>query len=107
MERKLDEAIFGTLRYWAPRIEGAMKTNAPWTDRTSNARNGLRAQAVKDDDGEYTILCTHSVEYGIYLETSNDAKYAIIMPTITSMGPRVMATLTGILDRLRGGGPRR
>jgi hypothetical protein len=102
MERKLDEALQGVLGYWATRIEGVMKTNASWTDRTSNARNGLRAQAVKDDDGEYSIVCTHSVEYGIYLETSNDARYAIIMPTITSQGPKVMQTLTKLLDRLRG-----
>lgn len=101
MERKLDEALTATFRMWAGRIETKMKTDAPWTDRTSNARNGLRAVHTKDGD-EHAILCTHSVPYGVYLETSNDAQYAVIMPTITSTGPRVMQTLDRILDRLRG-----
>lgn len=105
MEDKLDRAIQGVCRYWDGPIEAAMKTGAPWTDRTTNARNGLRAVAVAVAKFKYWIILTHSVEYGIYLERSNDAKYAIIMPTIRQYAPRVMGTLNKILDRLdRAGG---
>lgn len=107
MEDKLDRAIQGVCRYWDGPIETAMKTNAPWTDRTTNARNGLRAAHVAAAKFKHWIIMTHSVEYGIYLERSNDAKYAIIMPTIRQYAPRVMGTLRKILDRLdqaAGGG---
>lgn len=107
MEDKLDRAIQGTCRFWDGKIEASMKLNAPWTDRTSNARNGLRAVHVAAAKFKHWILLSHSVEYGIYLEKSNNAKYAIIMPTIRAYAPRVMGTLTKILNRLdqaAGGG---
>lgn len=97
---KMDRAIQGVCRYWDGPIETAMKEGAPWTDRTTNARNGLTATHVKAETNKHWILCFHTVEYGIYLETSNDAKYAIIMPTIRSFAPRVMGTLTKIMNRL-------
>lgn len=99
MERKLDRAIRGVCRYWDGRVEAAMKTGAPWTDRTSNARNGLAAFAGTTSRG-HAIYLTHSVHYGIYLETRNNERYAIILPTIRAYAPKVMKTLTKILDRL-------
>jgi hypothetical protein len=99
MERKLDRAIRGVCRYWDGRVEAAMKTGAPWTDRTTNARNGLSAEAVTTARG-HAILLSHSVSYGIYLETLNGERYAIILPTIRAYAPKVIKTLTKILGRL-------
>lgn len=97
---RLDRAIQGVCRFWDGPVETAMKVDAPWTDRTTNARNGLKAQHVALGKGKHAIICTHSVEYGVFLEVSNNAKYATIMPTIRKMAPKVMATLTKLLDRL-------
>lgn len=99
MERKLDRAIRGVCRYWDGRVEAHMKTEAPWTDRTSNARNGLAAFAGTTANG-HAIYLTHSVHYGIYLEKKNNGRYAIIIPTINEYAPKVIKTLTKILDRL-------
>jgi hypothetical protein len=82
----------------AVRLEQYMKDNAPWTDRTGDARRGLAAQRVSQGLSN-TIVLYHQVSYGIYLETRWDGKYAIIQPTIEAMGPDVMNRLEGILDR--------
>jgi hypothetical protein len=100
MERKLQRAVFGVARYWDGPIEAHMKHNAPWTDRTTNARNGLKAEAVKFSDRLFGIILSHGVSYGIYLEKSNDGDYAIVIPTLGLYGPKVIKTLTKILDRL-------
>lgn len=107
MSDKVDAAIQGVCRYWDGPMEAYAKTSAPWTDRTSNARNGLRFVHVAAGKFKHWIIGTHSVEYGVYLETSNDAKYAIIMPTIRAYAPKVMGTFTKIMNRLdqaAGGG---
>lgn len=100
MEQRLMRAIGGVAKYWDGPIEGYMKEQAPWTDRTTNARNGLKAQHVEVSPGRHWILMTHSVHYGVYLETKNDGRYAIIIPTLRVYGPKVMGTLIKILDRL-------
>jgi hypothetical protein len=97
---KFDKAMQGVCRYWDGKVEAYMKTTAPWTDRTTNARNGLAAKAVKVEKFRHWILLTHSVHYGIYLETKNDGKYAVIMPTIRVYGPKVMSMFNKIMDRL-------
>lgn len=83
----------------APEVENYMKINAPWTDRTSNARNGLAARAYRSGD-EIGIVLFHQVPYGIWLETRFGGKYAIIEPTIEAMSPKVMARFERILDRI-------
>ena len=104
---RMDRAIAGVCKYWDGPIEAAMKLDAPWTDRTTNARNGLAAQHVEVEKFRHWILCTHSVFYGVYLETKDDGKYATILPTIQVYAPKVMQTLTKIMDRLDNptGGP--
>jgi hypothetical protein len=100
MEDKLRRAIFGVCKYWDGPIEAHLKTKAPWTDRTGNARTGLAAQAVKETDDVYSIVMTYSVRYGIFLEVCNDGKYAIVKPTLAVYGPKVIAMTNKLLDRL-------
>jgi HK97 gp10 family phage protein len=106
MEKKLQRAIFGVAKYWDGRIESHMKQKAPWHDRTTNARNGLRAFAAKTGAaGSFVIVLVHTVTYGIYLELGTRFMKArpIIIPTLGTYGPKVIKTLTKILDRLGGG----
>lgn len=100
MEKKLNRAIFGVAKYWDGRVEAHAKQRAPWSDRTTNARSGLRAEAVKLGAGVFAIILSHAVTYGIYLETRWNERYAIIMPTIRAYAPKVIRTLNKILDRL-------
>lgn len=108
LDDKIDRAIGGVCKYWDGKFEAHAKVHAPWTDRTTNARNGLRFVHVKVKKFKHWIIGTHSVEYGIYLEKANDEKYATIMPTIRLMAPRVMGMFVKIMDRLdraAGGNP--
>lgn len=106
MEDKLQRALYGVCKFWDGPVEEHMKHNAPWTDRTTNARNGLSATAQKSANSvaasTFAIVLSHSVDYGIYLETkpTNEGGRPIIMPTIEMYAPKVMKTLSKILDRL-------
>lgn len=101
-----NKVCFATLRYHEGRAESYAKLNAPWTDQTTNARNGLTAKSGRTGKTHWLVLA-HRVPYGIYLETRWAGRYAIIMPTlIDEIGPSVMQTLQGILDRFPAGGGR-
>lgn len=76
-----------------------MKTNAPWTDRTTNARNGLGGIVFKR--GKSWVMNLYGrANYQIWLEVKNGGRYAIITPTIQIWGPRVISNLRGLVDRL-------
>jgi hypothetical protein len=94
----LDDTVGNTMRFYAPQVESAAKTNAPWQDRTGNARSGLIARAESSGDS-YAIILAHQVPYGIWLEVRWAGRYAIIMPTIQAYGPKVMSTLRNVLER--------
>lgn len=98
LPRVLDGIVAATLNYYEPKLENHAKLNAPWTDRTSNARNGLAARSGKEGKTRFIVLF-HQVPYGIYLETMQSGKYAIIMPTIDEFGPQVMDTFNKILEK--------
>jgi len=93
------KASVATANRMAPEVANYAKVNAPWTDRTGNARNGLMAQPYDEGDN-VGIVVYHSVSYGIWLEVRWAGKYAIIGPTIEVMGPRVMSQYHNLLDRL-------
>lgn len=100
LDGRIRKGVLATMQYWDGRIETAMKHGAPWTDRTTNARNGLAAEAFEEGD-TFGIVLRHSVEYGIYLEDP-DKGYAIIEPTLNKYSPKVMNTLTKLIDRIKG-----
>jgi len=85
----------------AAEIENYMKANAPWTDRTGNARRGLRAE-VSQSRGRYvtTIKMSYNVYYGVYLEYAMGRRYAIIEPTQRVKGPEYVNGLEGMLGNV-------
>lgn len=96
---KVKKAAWIASQSMAPEVESHMKLNAPWTDQTTNARNGLAARAYQEGD-ETGIVLYHQVSYGIFLETRFGGKYAIINPTIEAMSPRVMSRFDRLLERI-------
>jgi len=82
-----------------PRAETYLRENAGWTDRTGNARNGLRAIHVKEPYVQHELILFHSMPYGIWLEIRWSGKYAIIVPTLQVMGPEVMQMVTASVAR--------
>lgn len=69
----------------AAQMEGQAKQNAPWTDRTGHARQGLFGYVLEDRDGEaLRVRLAHSVHYGVYLELANQGRFAILQPTTSA-----------------------
>lgn len=70
-----------TMEYTMTEAANTAKRNAPWTDRTGNARASI--YGVQFDEplaivGQLGI----GVEYGKYLELSRQGKYRVIRPTM-------------------------
>lgn len=76
-----------------------MRDNAPWTDRTGNARNGLKAEHQKQEMRWHQLTLSHSVPYGIWLEVRWSGRYAILNPTLEKIGPELMRTATEAANR--------
>lgn len=64
------------------------KANARWADRTGDAREGLDVD-VSWDGNVIVWEMFHTVDYGLYLETRWNGKYAIIMPTLEMFASHV------------------
>lgn len=89
---EVDRAIKFIMEYHATAGQAKMKEDAPWTDRTSAARNGLFT-VTEFGRGHYRIVFAHSVHYGIWLEVKFSGRDAVIMPTVISQGRELMKDL--------------
>jgi Bacteriophage HK97-gp10, putative tail-component len=98
-DRKVNDFLKATVQQHAPQVEASAKRNAPWRDRTGNARSGLRGVA-ESSGNTHKIILAHGVPYGIYLEVRFSGKYSIINKTIATEGPQVMRTVQGGLDKI-------
>jgi hypothetical protein len=64
------------------------KEQAPWEDRTGDARDGLDVDVSWE--GENIVWqMFHTVDYGLYLETRWNGKYSVIMPTLELFAPQI------------------
>jgi hypothetical protein len=73
--------------------------NAPWNDRTNDAREGLQSAVTLYNDS-LEIDLYHTVEYGIWLEVRWGGKYAIIIPTIETMGPKLFDGMNNLFGEI-------
>lgn len=101
---KVQEALVQIAKYFEPILEAYAKENAPWTDRTSNARQSLRAYIGTDAPAGYPssqqlakevveLFLSHGMDYGINLETGFAGRFAIIYPTLQQHAPDVQRML--------------
>lgn len=79
--------------------ETRMRTNAPWKDRTGNARNGLMAKHDFTPMVIHQLTLYHTMPYGFWLEVRWNGRYAIIGPTMFDIGPDLTRNLTVAIDR--------
>lgn len=93
LDERIIRGIQAAAHYTAPLAESHMRENAPWTDRTGNARNGLRAHVVTGGT-KTAIVLHHSVPYGVFLEVRWGGKYAVIEPTIHAMVPTFIKAIS-------------
>jgi len=72
----------------AAKIEAWMRANAPWTDRTGQARATLKAEVIDITGQAALILLQHGTDYGgLYLETMQGGRFAIVGPAIDTWAP--------------------
>jgi len=104
-ERVSHQALTQVLAREGKAIETEMKRDAPWTDRSGDARRGLSA-TVETTGRATTLTLAHGVEYGKWLELAHGGRWAIVGPTTMAAGPRVMSQLRGLMAKAapRGGG---
>jgi hypothetical protein len=100
-DKALDERIGELAKYHAQRAEDYMKQNAPWTDQTGNARNGLAAEAFHKPMKEHVIVLAHQVPYGIWLEVRHEGRFAIVIPTLKKTAREVMEDLRKLFRSVR------
>lgn len=114
---KLSKYVGAYLQYEESNVQDYMRSNAKWTDRTANARQGLFAKyqggqsltffdiskggAQTGEGKSWSIVCYHTMPYGIFLEVRWDGKYAIIYPTIVHEGKRIMKGLRGLIGKMK------
>lgn len=85
----LDDAVEGELMAqvhekaleMAQEILDYAQANAPWEDRTGDARRLLDVD-VSDEGDAVIIQLYHQVDYGLWLEVIQSGRFAIIMPTL-------------------------
>lgn len=73
------------------------KVNAPWTDRTGEARRTLGGEVVIDGK-HYVCVFGHGVDYGIWLEVSNNGQYGIVLRTQEVFSSKAAGIVAGEID---------
>lgn len=94
---KVLTAVYAVAEYCAQAIQDDAKQNAPWQDRTSNARKMLQGEVDKLAEDVIAIYLIHGMDYGKWLELCNGGKYKIVMPTLEAHYNRVMTMLRSVL----------
>lgn len=79
------QTVAAIAQYTATAMQNDAKANAPWTDRTGNARTGLFGTSEADFAKKVvTIYLSHGVaiNYGVWLELAGSGRYSVVMKTM-------------------------
>lgn len=91
-QAKLDETADTIDNDIIPLLESYAKANRPWTDRTGNARRGLKGTSMVSAS-EIRIQLWHTVYYGVYLEQGFEGRFSILRPTVRRFKGTVISRL--------------
>jgi hypothetical protein len=81
LRTQIPQKAHDTMEYTMTWAENTAKENAPWTDRTTQARKSINHK-TEDFPGYVMGTLYIGVFYGVFLELSNQGKYRIIRPTM-------------------------
>lgn len=121
--RRLLVAVQAAATYWGQQCQDDARQNAPWQDRTGNARSGLffavdgfglepitgkvtpgaqekktDVEVISGDDQHLVIMLGHTVFYGKFLELCNGGRYAVVMSTLEHNLPNLERMLKSIFQ---------
>lgn len=85
-------------------MEADAKVGAPWDDKTGEARKGLFGYTLKRDltlqiRSILLLRIAHTMDYGVYLELTNQGKYAILDPVAKKHGPQFFEDVNRVVGR--------
>jgi len=92
-------AVAAVAQYVATQMQNQAQADAPWTDRTGNARTGIFGTSEADFSSRVvTIFLSHgaTIDYGIWLELANSGRYGVIMRTMQAHYEPLMQMLREI-----------
>ena len=121
LEDKSDRAFNQYAETSALKLQNYARKHRPWTDRTAQARKRLTGYVTRKDLNVYRINLAHGVDYGVYLEATNnpewstgnnqlsgleaefkyEKKFAIINPTIKAKSKEIMDGLENLMDKMK------
>lgn len=90
----IDAGVSLAFDHMEARAETIMRTNAPWTDRTGNARNGLMAKHLSEPMVRHELVLYHTMPYGFWLEVRWSGRFAVVGPTMLAIGPELTRNIT-------------
>ena len=94
----IERGVFKIAQGYAPEIENWMKANAPWTDRTGNARQSLYTEVNQVVQSMVELVLSHGVEYGIHLEMRSAGKWGIVDKAIDHFAPILWSEVVRMLS---------
>lgn len=100
---RMQRVIGGLFLYAEGEGTDYMKENAPWTDRTGNARAGLHAYVPPsggEDNDIFELIFAHSMYYGVFLELANSGRYSIIAQTVQHFGDLLMQRISRAFNKV-------
>jgi len=80
------------------KLEAKAKKDAPWADRTGNARNSIQGGAEWNGD-HIDVYVSGNMEYSPCLELANEKKNAVLWPTIQALAPELIQGMHKLLDK--------
>lgn len=123
--KRIEAAVYAVASRWGQGSQDAARNNAPWEDRTGNARGGLfyavdgfglgevvgevsaearglmKDVSVEKGNGDILIIAlSHTVYYGKFLELSHGGRYAIIMSTLESRLPELQRQIQSYINQI-------
>lgn len=100
---KVDAAVDLVFDRYEATAESFSRTNAPWTDRTGNARQGLFTEHEAEHMVVHRLVVYGTMPYTYWLEVRWSGKYAIIGPTMVHIAPLLAADVAAAVNRaIRG-----
>ena len=92
-------AVAAVAQRVATEMQNQAQADAPWTDRTGNARTGIFGTSEADFGARVvTIYLSHgaTIDYGLWLEISASGKWGIVMRVMESHYEPLMQMLNDI-----------
>lgn len=102
IRRRTPEEILAGGAVVAEKLEILAKRNAPWTDRTGNARRTLEGFQEFKDPENYRIGICGNMPYSDRLELGFNRRYAILMPTMKAQKPYIVDDIKKAIGRIDG-----